>query len=115
MEQSELFANAPGFDATLPHTVRRQVAGLNEIRCPVLILWGTKDVILIPRQGRRFERLIPGAELRYLKGWGTFRCRTTRRGSPKRSRTFALGASVQPVGAGASATRRPAPLAAAPA
>ena len=24
----------------------------------MLILWGTKDVILIPRQGRRFERLI---------------------------------------------------------
>ena len=24
----------------------------------------------MPRQGRRFERLIPGAELRYLKGLG---------------------------------------------
>jgi pimeloyl-ACP methyl ester carboxylesterase len=36
----------------------------------VLLLWGTKDLILLPRQGRRFERLIPGAELRYLKGLG---------------------------------------------
>jgi pimeloyl-ACP methyl ester carboxylesterase len=36
----------------------------------VLILWGTLDIVLLPRQGRRFERLIPGAELRYLKGLG---------------------------------------------
>ena len=37
---------------------------------PVLILWGTMDLILLPRQGRRFERLIPGAELRYIRGAG---------------------------------------------
>jgi pimeloyl-ACP methyl ester carboxylesterase len=37
---------------------------------PVLLLWGRKDLILLPRQGRRFERLIPRAELRYLKGLG---------------------------------------------
>ena len=70
IEQRELFATAPGFDATLPHVLERQPAGLTAIRCPVLILWGTRDVILIPRQGRRFERLIPGSELRYLKGLG---------------------------------------------
>jgi pimeloyl-ACP methyl ester carboxylesterase len=69
IEQSELFAAAPGFDATLEE-VDRQVAGLNEISCPVLVLWGTKDVILPPRQGRRFERIIPDCELRYLKGLG---------------------------------------------
>ena len=46
------------------------MAGLPDIRCPVLILWGTRDLILIPRQGRRFERLIPNSELRYLKGLG---------------------------------------------
>ena len=68
--QSQLFADCPGWEATLEHTVAGQVAGLNEIDCPVLILWGTKDVVLIPRQGRRFERLIEGAELRYLKGLG---------------------------------------------
>jgi pimeloyl-ACP methyl ester carboxylesterase len=28
------------------------------------------DVILLPRQGRRFERLIPGSELRYIRGIG---------------------------------------------
>ena len=26
--------------------------------------------MLLPRQGRRFERLIPGAELRYIRGIG---------------------------------------------
>jgi pimeloyl-ACP methyl ester carboxylesterase len=70
IEQSRLFADAPGFDGTLPHTLGRQVQGLGEVRCPVLVLWGTRDVILIPRQGRRFERLVRGCELRYLRGLG---------------------------------------------
>ncbi len=70
IEQTRLFAEAPGFDATLEQVLDRQVAGLPEIACPVLVLWGTMDVILVPRQGRRFERLIPGCELRYLKGLG---------------------------------------------
>jgi len=33
-------------------------------------MWGTRDVILLPRQGRRFERLIGDCELRYLSGLG---------------------------------------------
>lgn len=69
-EESELFANCPGFDATLPHTFHAQPRGLTTLETPVLLLWGTLDVILLPRQGRRFERLIPGAELRYLKRIG---------------------------------------------
>jgi pimeloyl-ACP methyl ester carboxylesterase len=70
LEETELFANAPGFDHTLDATVELQATGLPEIECPVLVLWGTRDLILIPRQGRRFERLIPNCELRYLKGLG---------------------------------------------
>jgi pimeloyl-ACP methyl ester carboxylesterase len=70
VEQSQLFADAPGFLATLDATFDRQPRGLRELGTPVLLLWGTKDLILLPRQGRRFERLIPGAELRYLKGLG---------------------------------------------
>jgi pimeloyl-ACP methyl ester carboxylesterase len=69
-EVLRLFANSPGFDATLPHTFEGQPRGLNEIDVPVTILWGTRDVLLLPRQGRRFERLIRGSELRYLKGLG---------------------------------------------
>jgi pimeloyl-ACP methyl ester carboxylesterase len=70
IEQTRLFADSSSFDATLERTVGRQVSGLTEIACPVLVLWGTKDVILLPRQGRRFEALIPECELRYLKGLG---------------------------------------------
>jgi len=68
--EAELFGSNPGFEATLPHTFYAQPRGLTTLDVPVLILWGTLDVILIPRQGRRFERLIPGAELRYLRGIG---------------------------------------------
>jgi pimeloyl-ACP methyl ester carboxylesterase len=70
LEQSRLFADAPGFDATLDQTLGRQVTGLSEIGCPVLVLWGTRDVVLLPRQGRRFQALIPDCELRYLRGLG---------------------------------------------
>jgi pimeloyl-ACP methyl ester carboxylesterase len=69
-EVLRLFANAPGFDATLEHMLARQVRGLDRIDCPVLVLWGSRDTLLIPRQGRRFERLIPNCELRFLKGLG---------------------------------------------
>ena len=70
IEESELYANCPGLYATLPHTFHAQPRGLTTLELPVLILWGTLDLILLPRQGRRFERLIPGAELRYIRGIG---------------------------------------------
>ena len=70
VEETELFANAPGFDATLEAATDLQPTGLPDISSPVLVLWGTRDVILPPRQGRRFERLIPTCELRYVKGLG---------------------------------------------
>ena len=70
IEEAELFGSNPGFEATLPHTFHAQPPGLTTLDVPVLILWGTLDVILLPRQGRRFERLIPGAELRYMRGLG---------------------------------------------
>ena len=70
-------SSRPTFRRRRPASIRRststltcQAAGLKKIRCPVLVLWGTKDVVLPPRQGRRFERLIPDCELRYLKGLG---------------------------------------------
>ena len=70
VEQAELFGNAPGMLSTFEALEGRQPLGLTTLDVPVLLLWGTKDLILLPRQGRRFERLIPGAELRYLKGLG---------------------------------------------
>jgi pimeloyl-ACP methyl ester carboxylesterase len=70
IEATQLFADSPGFEATLPHTFHAQPRGLTTLDVPVLLLWGALDVILLPRQGRRFERLIPGAELRYVRGAG---------------------------------------------
>jgi pimeloyl-ACP methyl ester carboxylesterase len=70
IEESELLGSCPGFEATWPHLIHAQPRGLTTLDVPVLILWGTLDVVLLPRQGRRFERLIPGAELRYIKGIG---------------------------------------------
>jgi pimeloyl-ACP methyl ester carboxylesterase len=70
IEETELLASCPGFEATLPHLIHAQPRGLPTIDTPVLILWGTLDVILLPRQGHRFERLIPGSELRYIRGIG---------------------------------------------
>jgi pimeloyl-ACP methyl ester carboxylesterase len=69
-EVLRLYAGAPGFEETLERTLARQPVGLGQIECPVLILWGGRDMLLLHRQGRRFERLIPGCELRYLKGLG---------------------------------------------
>ncbi len=70
IEATELFVDSQGFDATLPHAMNAQPRGLTTLDVPVLILWGKLDLVLIPRQGRRFERLIPGAELRYISGAG---------------------------------------------
>ena len=70
IEESQLYGSCPGLPATLPHVLHAQPRGLTTLDVPVLILWGTVDLILLPRQGRRFERLIPGAELRYVRGAG---------------------------------------------
>jgi pimeloyl-ACP methyl ester carboxylesterase len=50
--------------------IRDRAGGLDEVRCPVLILWGTRDYLLPPRQAQRFARAIAGAELRELRGLG---------------------------------------------
>jgi pimeloyl-ACP methyl ester carboxylesterase len=70
IEAMELYATCPGLYATLPRTFHSQPRGLTTLDAPVLIVWGNMDLILLPRQGRRFERLIPGAELRYVRGAG---------------------------------------------
>ena len=70
MEESELLGSCVGFEATRPHLFDRQPRGLTTLDTPVLLLWGTMDMVLLPRQGRRFERLIPDAELRYIRGIG---------------------------------------------
>lgn len=62
-------ATAPGWSETHEWTLSHR-ASLEGIRCPVRIAWGTRDRLLLPRQGPRFVRVIPGAELRPLPGVG---------------------------------------------
>lgn len=65
-------AASPAFLETLEWTWKRNTPapGLEDIRCPTRILWGTQDRLLLPRQGPRFLRRIPHAELVPMKGLG---------------------------------------------
>jgi len=71
-EAIRTLAGSPAFLETLECTWKRDTParGLEDIRCPTRILWGTQDRLLLPRQGPRFLRRIPHAELVPLKGLG---------------------------------------------
>lgn len=64
------FAAAPGWRDTLAWMSSHRAEGLEEVRCPVLIAWGSLDTLLLPRQGPRFTHRIPDAELRALRRLG---------------------------------------------
>jgi pimeloyl-ACP methyl ester carboxylesterase len=63
-------AGAPAFLPAVDWLFSHRPSGLDEIRCPVTILWGTRDLLNFPRQGPRWQRAIPGSELRPLDGLG---------------------------------------------
>ena len=63
-------SNAAAFVPAVDWLFSHRPSGLEEIRCPVTILWGSRDALLPPRQGPRWARAIPGAELRPLPGLG---------------------------------------------
>lgn len=69
-EQARMLARSPAFEETRRLMHRAQPRGLDAIDCPVLIAWGTRDRLLLPRQARRWVRLLPRAELRWLPGLG---------------------------------------------
>jgi pimeloyl-ACP methyl ester carboxylesterase len=50
--------------------VLRGAERMSEVRCPVLIIWGQRDRLLPPAQGRRWVDAIAGAELEELVGTG---------------------------------------------
>ena len=51
---------------------QRRLDLLAELRCPTLILWGSRDPYLRPHVARQFHRLIPISELRLLDASGHF-------------------------------------------
>lgn len=68
--QIKVLGDSPSYLEFLRWTRGRRVEGLGEVRCPVLIAWGSRDLLLPKRQGPRFVRELPDAELRLLRGVG---------------------------------------------
>ena len=54
----------------LKWTRGRRVEGLDQVSCPVLIAWGSRDLLLARTQGKRFVDALPNAEFRLLRGVG---------------------------------------------
>jgi pimeloyl-ACP methyl ester carboxylesterase len=67
-----VFAGSPSFLRTLDwiRDGMEMPRGLDRIRCPVRIAWGTRDLLLPRRQGPRWTRHVQGAELVDLPGLG---------------------------------------------
>jgi pimeloyl-ACP methyl ester carboxylesterase len=64
-------ARARWFDETLVAiTAHERFSGGEQIEVPVTIAWGELDRLLLPRQGARAARAIPGARLVALTGCG---------------------------------------------
>ena len=62
---------APAFDdATDAFSEYRFSRGQELAGIPVTVAWGTRDLLLLPREGRRTPRLIPHARLVWLRGCG---------------------------------------------
>jgi pimeloyl-ACP methyl ester carboxylesterase len=65
-------AASPSFIGTLDwiDDGPRMPSGLETIRCPVRIAWGTRDLVLPFRQAARWQRIVRGAQVVPLPGLG---------------------------------------------
>lgn len=61
--------DSPGFEATFPHVIAFDWTH-GDLDAPVTVAWGTRDMLLIPRQGRRARRRMPRARHVWLHGCG---------------------------------------------
>jgi pimeloyl-ACP methyl ester carboxylesterase len=57
------YAGAPAFSAACDWLFSRRAGPLGEVGCPVTIAWGTRDLVLLPRQARHFLAQVPSARL----------------------------------------------------
>ena len=64
------FVRAPGFHATRDWLFSHRASGLHEVTCPVAVAWGSRDLVLLPRQAARFIAQMPHARLIRLAGLG---------------------------------------------
>jgi pimeloyl-ACP methyl ester carboxylesterase len=59
-----------GFDPTLNAITRERFSGGEQVRVPVTLLWGTRDMVLLPRQAKRALAELPDARHVPLPGAG---------------------------------------------
>jgi pimeloyl-ACP methyl ester carboxylesterase len=64
------FGTAPGVPAILPYSRHYRFTSGDELAGPVTIGWGDRDRLLVGRQARRAEQLLPGARHVRLAGCG---------------------------------------------
>ena len=62
--------SAPGFEATFVATLSRHAVSPPDLDAPVTVAFGTRDLLLPPRQARHVELLPPGTRVRALPGCG---------------------------------------------
>jgi pimeloyl-ACP methyl ester carboxylesterase len=60
----------PGFDATLRATARRRYQSGPPISAPVTVAFGSRDLLLLPRQSRHLDELPAGTRTGSLPGCG---------------------------------------------
>jgi len=60
----------PGLDRVMDAYRRYRFTAADRIDCPVTVAWGTRDWLLIPREGRRVRRVLPRARMVWLEGLG---------------------------------------------
>lgn len=71
----ESYAVAPSFDAALDELAEgppQPGAPPGAARGPIVLGWGRRDLVTLPRQARRAARLFPGAELSWFDRSGHF-------------------------------------------
>jgi pimeloyl-ACP methyl ester carboxylesterase len=70
IEVARAFTNAPGFDAILSATSQERFHGGGAIDVPVSIVWGSRDVFMLPWQSRFRDELPLRARWGKLAGCG---------------------------------------------
>ena len=73
LREMRAYAAAPSFDATFRELVRGPgQPGTDGTPGPVLLVWGRRDLVTLPRQAPRAQRRFPNARLAWVEGSGHF-------------------------------------------
>ena len=73
LQEMRAYAAAPALDATFRELVRGPgQAGTDTAPGPVLLVWGRRDLVTLPRQAPRAQRRFPRARLAWVEGSGHF-------------------------------------------